>query len=80
MVTKCPGSIQESEAHIMEKLDQKDKTNELRVKSQSLNFLGEVKDFIRLTKEWHVLFVQDVKKVREDVNFQNRELHEDMEK
>ena len=33
-----------------------------------------------VTKERHVLFVQEVKKVREDVNLQIRELREDMQK
>ncbi|CAI9296673.1 unnamed protein product [Lactuca saligna] len=33
-----------------------------------------------VAKERHVLFVQDVKKVREDVNFKLQELREDMEK
>ncbi|CAI9281121.1 unnamed protein product [Lactuca saligna] len=54
--------------------------NELRIKSQSSTFNGEVQEFRRLAKERHVMFVQDVKKVREDVNFKLQELREDMEK
>ena len=68
MLNRYCGLIQDFESRIMDKLDQNDKRNELRVKSQSTNFEGEVKDFKRPAKERHVLFVQDVKKVREDVN------------
>lgn len=39
--------------------------------------MGEVTKFKRMAKERHVLFVQDVKKVREDVNFKIQELRED---
>ena len=62
LVNKVSGSIQASEPRIMEKVDQNDQNNELWVKSQSLNFMGEVKDFKRVAKERHVLFVQDVKR------------------
>ena len=61
-------------------MDSNDKTNELRVKSQSLNFKEEVRDFKRVAKERHVFFVQDVTKVREDVNLKIQELHDDMHK
>lgn len=80
VVNKCSGLIHDSESRIMDKVEQNDKNNELRVKSESSNFQGEVQDFKRLAKERHVLFVQDVKKVREDVNMQIRELREDMSK
>ncbi|CAI9290611.1 unnamed protein product [Lactuca saligna] len=61
-------------------VDQNDQNNELRIKSQSSTFNGEVQDFRRLDKERHVMFVQDVKRVREDVNFKLQELREDMAK
>ncbi|CAI9300034.1 unnamed protein product [Lactuca saligna] len=80
MVSKCSGLIQASESRIMEKVDLNDQSNELRIKSQSSTFNDEVKYFRRIAKEIHVMFVQDVKKVREDVNFKLQELREDMEK
>lgn len=39
-----------------------------------------MKDFKRVAKECHVLFVQNVKKVRADVNLKVQELREDMQK
>ncbi|CAI9302926.1 unnamed protein product [Lactuca saligna] len=59
---------------IMEKIDQSDKNNELRLESQGSNFTSAVQDLKAATKERHILFVQDVKKVREDVNFKIQEL------
>ena len=39
-----------------------------------------MKELRNVTKEQHVLFFQEVKKVREDVNFKIQELREDMQK
>ncbi|CAI9267879.1 unnamed protein product [Lactuca saligna] len=69
-----------SETVLMEKVDYSDQTNELRLKNQRSDFLGEVKDLRSVAKERHVLFVQEVKKVREDVNLKIQELHEEMNK
>ncbi|CAI9280990.1 unnamed protein product [Lactuca saligna] len=72
--------IRDSEGRLLEKVDSIDQSNDLRMTSQHQDFLHEVKDLKLVTKERHVLFVQEVKKVREDVNLQIRELHEDMQK
>ena len=53
-----------AEKRIMEKVDQSDKNNELRIKAQGSNFSSVVQDLKTVAKERHVLFVQDVKKVR----------------
>lgn len=60
--------VQDSESWIVENVDGNDKNNELRVKSPSSNFIEEVIGFKRVGIKRHLLFVQDVKKVREDVN------------
>lgn len=80
VVSKVSGMVRDLESRIVEKVDHNDQNNELRVNSQNSKFMGEVKDLKRLEKERHILFVQDVKKVREDVNLQIRELHEHMQK
>ena len=72
--------IKGAEKRIMEKVDQSDKNNELRVQAQGHNFTSAVQDLKAATKERHVLFVQDVKKVREDVNFKIQELKSDLAK
>ena len=41
---------------------------------------GGVKELKQVAKERHFLFILDVKKVREDVNFMLQELREDMAK
>lgn len=55
-------------------LDQLDKNNELRVKSQSYSFNHALKELKAIAKKRHVLFVQHVKKVHEDVNLKTQEL------
>lgn len=72
--------VSDSESRVLEKVDQHDHSNELRISTQRKDFMGEVKDLRAVTKERHVLFVQEVKKVREDVNMQIRELLKDMQK
>ncbi|KAL7602722.1 hypothetical protein Lser_V15G16687 [Lactuca serriola] len=44
------------------------------------NFTTTLKDLKAATKERHLLFIQDVKKVREDVNFKIQELKSDLAK
>ncbi|XP_023735583.2 uncharacterized protein LOC111883500 [Lactuca sativa] len=72
--------IKGAEKRIMEKVDQTDKNNELRIKAQGSNFTSVVQDLKAATKECHILFVQDVKKVREDVNFKIHELKSELAK
>ena len=72
--------IKGAEKRIMEKVDQSDKNNELRIQAQGSNFSSEVKDLKAVAKERHVLFVQDVKKVREDVNYKLQELKSELAK
>ncbi|CAI9277704.1 unnamed protein product [Lactuca saligna] len=80
MISKASGLIRDSESRILEKTDQNDSSTENRINSLRSDFLKEVKDLKIVTKERHVLFVQEVKKVREDVNMQIRELRETMTK
>ncbi|CAI9283581.1 unnamed protein product [Lactuca saligna] len=80
MILKASGLIRDSESHILEKTDQNDSSTENRINSLRYDFLKEVKDLKTVTKERHVLFVQEVKKVREDVNMQIHELRETMTK
>ncbi|CAI9303286.1 unnamed protein product [Lactuca saligna] len=80
IISKVSGMLKASEIVLMEKIDYSDQTNELRLKTQRSDFLGEVKELRNVTKERHVLYVQEVKKVREDVNLKIQELHKDMNK
>ncbi|CAI9284440.1 unnamed protein product [Lactuca saligna] len=80
LLSKNSGLIRDSESRILEKIDQSDSSTENRIKFLRTDFLKEVKDLRMFTKERHVLFVQEVKKVREDVNMQIRELREEMTK
>ncbi|CAI9293889.1 unnamed protein product [Lactuca saligna] len=80
LTTKVSGIIQASESRLMAKIDLCDKNNESWVKSQKSDFKSNLQDLKMVAKEIHVLFVQDVKKVREEVNFKIQELCEDMEK
>ncbi|CAI9299544.1 unnamed protein product [Lactuca saligna] len=57
-----------------------DRNTEKRVKAQSLNFTYDLIELKVVAKGRHFLFIQDVKKVREDVNFKLQELREDMGK
>ncbi|CAI9271060.1 unnamed protein product [Lactuca saligna] len=72
--------IRDSGARVLEKVDLNDQTNDNRMSSQRKDFLHEVKDLKVVMRETHVLYVQEVKKVREDVNQQIAELREDMQK
>ncbi|CAI9263780.1 unnamed protein product [Lactuca saligna] len=80
LLSKNSGLIRDSKSRILEKIDQSDSSTENRIKFLRTDFLKEVKDLKMVTKERHVLFVQEVKKVREDVNMQIRELREEMTK
>ncbi|CAI9281411.1 unnamed protein product [Lactuca saligna] len=66
--SKVSGMIKDSESRLLEKIDLCDHSNEMRVNAQKSTFEGDMKELKLVTKERHVLFVQDVKKVREDVN------------
>ncbi|CAI9261474.1 unnamed protein product [Lactuca saligna] len=80
IIAKVSGMLKASETMLMEKVDYSYQTTDLRLKNQRSNFLGEVKDLRSVAKERHVLFVQDIKKVRDDVNLKIQELHEQMNK
>ncbi|KAL7617007.1 hypothetical protein Lser_V15G03290 [Lactuca serriola] len=72
--------IKAAEKRIIAKVDGSDKNNELRIQAQGKSFDGVIKDLKIVTKERHVLFVQDVKEVREDVNFKIEELKAEIAK
>ncbi|CAI9275783.1 unnamed protein product [Lactuca saligna] len=61
-------------------IDLVDQNNEKRVKAHSDLFTYELKVLKDVAMERYVLFIQDVKKVSEDVNLKIEELHEDMGK
>lgn len=56
------------ELRMHKQMDNLDKNNELRVKAQAKSFDGELRKLKDVVEERHVLFVKDVKTVREDVN------------
>ncbi|CAI9262773.1 unnamed protein product [Lactuca saligna] len=62
----------------MDNHDRMDKNNELKVKFQSNSFDVAFRDLKATAKSRHVLYVQDVKAVRENVNLNIQELHEDV--
>ncbi|CAI9298714.1 unnamed protein product [Lactuca saligna] len=80
VISKASGLIRDSKSRVLEKIDQNHASTENRINSQNVDFVREVKDLKMVTKERNVLFVQEVKKVREDVNPQIRELREEMQK
>ncbi|CAI9269666.1 unnamed protein product [Lactuca saligna] len=80
VISKASGLIRDSERRVLEMTDQNDNSTENRINSLRSDFMKEVKELKIVTKERHVLFVQEVKKVREDVNMQIRELREEMTK
>ena len=55
-----------------------DRNNEKRVKAPSSTFNSNLLELKAIARERHILLVQDVKKVREYVNFKLQELREDM--
>ncbi|CAI9265949.1 unnamed protein product [Lactuca saligna] len=77
---KVSGMLKDSECRLYEKVDLCDQYNELRVNSQNSTFEGDLKALQMAKKERHVLFIQDVKKVCEDVNLKIQELHQYMDK
>ncbi|CAI9263199.1 unnamed protein product [Lactuca saligna] len=74
------GGITSMEVDSLMKVNQNDISTENRINSLRSDFVKDLKDLKLVTKERHVLFIQEVKKVREDVNLQIRELREDMTK
>lgn len=50
------------------------------MKTQSSTFNSYLLDLKAAERERHILFIQDVKKVREDVNLKIQELRDDMVK
>ncbi|CAI9261298.1 unnamed protein product [Lactuca saligna] len=52
--------------------------DELMKAFEARMYVGAVKELTNIQKEQHILFVIDVKKVREDVNLKHQELQDDM--
>ncbi|CAI9261764.1 unnamed protein product [Lactuca saligna] len=68
------------ELRLQHKLDTLDKHDELHIKAQSDTFNNEITELRMVAKERHVLFVKDVKTIREDVNRKLEELKFDVAK
>ena len=71
--------LKSQELRFQAMMDRIDKNNELHVKHKSESFNHELKVFRSVAKERHILFVEAVKKVREDVNFKLEEIRSAME-
>lgn len=72
--------LKAQELCLRNELDQMDRNNESCVKAQTSYFNHELKELNVVVKERHILFIQDVKKVCEDVNLKIEELRVDMAK
>ena len=72
--------LKAQEHRIQDKLDRIDKNNELRVKAQSEHFNRALRALKDVAKERHVLYIQDVKTICENVNLKLHELNNDMVK
>lgn len=72
--------LKAQELRLRKELELMDRNNENRVKAQSSSFNLELKELKFVEKEKHILYIQYVKKVREDVNLKLEELRVDMEK
>lgn len=79
-VIKVNVMLKDQELCLKDTLDRIDKNNELPVKTQSYSFNHELKELKSVAKERYVLFVKDVKSVRENVTFKIEELRTDMAK
>lgn len=66
------------EGRLHDAIQDVDRNNEKRMKNQLSMFASDLKDLKDVAKERHILFIQDVKKVREDVNIKIQEPQEDM--
>ncbi|CAI9295424.1 unnamed protein product [Lactuca saligna] len=73
-------SVLQLQADSRDTLNRMDKNNELRVKAQFESFNGALRALMDVEKEIHVLYVQDVKTIRENVNLKIQELRDDMAK
>ncbi|CAI9303035.1 unnamed protein product [Lactuca saligna] len=67
--SKVSGMIKYSKSRLLQKIDLCDHSNKMRVNAQKSTFEGDLNELKLVAKERHVLFVQDVKKFREDVNY-----------
>ncbi|CAI9277284.1 unnamed protein product [Lactuca saligna] len=72
--------LKRQENRVHEAIFDINRNNEKQVKAQSSNFAYDLKELKVVAKERHILFIQDVKKVREDVNFKLQELRKIWEK
>ncbi|CAI9262736.1 unnamed protein product [Lactuca saligna] len=73
-------SPERQENRLLDAITDADRQNEKRMKAQSMSFTSNLKYLKAIVKEGHILFIQDVKKVREDVNLKIQELREDIGK
>lgn len=62
---------------VMEQIETK---HEERLKRQADTFQHEVKELQAVAKEHHIMFVEAVNKVKEDVNLKFEEIHTEMSK
>ncbi|CAI9288903.1 unnamed protein product [Lactuca saligna] len=72
--------LKRQENRLLDAITDADRQNEKRMKAQSMSFTSNLKYLKAIVKEGHILFIQDVKKVREDVNLKIQELREDIGK
>ncbi|CAI9281857.1 unnamed protein product [Lactuca saligna] len=72
--------LKAQEHQIQDNIDQIDKNIELRIKDQSKTFNGALRALKDDMKETHLLYVQDVKTIHENVDLKIQELRDDMKK
>ncbi|CAI9282491.1 unnamed protein product [Lactuca saligna] len=72
--SKVSRMIKDSESHLLEKIDLCDQNNDMRVNAQKSTFEGDLKELKSVAKERYILFIQDVKKLKEDVNYKLQEV------
>lgn len=70
--------LKAQEHRLQNELEILDRNNENHIKAQSSALHHELKELKSITWERHILYVQDVNKVREDVNLKIEELQVDM--
>ncbi|CAI9272208.1 unnamed protein product [Lactuca saligna] len=72
--------LKRQENHLHDAIQDADRNNEKRVKAQLSAFTSDLKELKAVAKERHILFIQDVTKVREYVNLKVQEIRKDMSK
>ena len=72
--------LKDQELRLKEVMNSIGKNTELHLKSHSDSFTHVVKDMRAIAKERNILFVEAIKKIKEDVNFKFEELYQEMMK